>query len=836
MLNKGNVLLLYFVAFCVLFLSFVDYVGAGAVITPDQLVQAQNNGLVSGMCFVLNIITGNVARGVMAVFVIGTGWLFLLGGVDWKKILLFTVASAVTFGGTELANIISRNNYTCAKSNSSSTAPTYNAGDCQVIDLPLYMIGQKWYKCSGVGASVCNTLIGNTTVISEGDTVALGECNTGYLKMNDNIKLKYKCENVNGIKRFTTTETATNIGNGKCRKACTTNDLYTLMRNNNASLAPATSGNYAFITDSQTGFTGRIQGSYFVQSTTINLDCNNGYDEYGSAGTLNNSGLMVTCSFGGDTHGVLDTGGTFHIFGSCGKKCIIESATYSKRVSQWEKSESADTASATWATINNSTVFYSGDKARIKACKNGYYFKNSTANKLSIRCNSSGSWMVNETGENCLSRCNISDYSYFDRHTWRKDCVLGGACTNELGAVRVFYEGDIVGVNTCISTEDSIDESKNKLRLTCGANGDWTSDGGEICLKKCNIEGETIANSSKKINGIAEFDRVASWDLCNKDGTNCITVPDSTRIVDNGKLLKQRMCKDGFIVNTNKASQFLCTDGVFKRVSGTADVICAAGCFFSALGDDRIVNNNNAPSTQLIAIDMKSSTWVNINDSSDVVNVTLVENVDRKAYHNSYYKINLCKVGNKAMEPSVVVKCNAGNWEKSSNVNNVCHPPCNIANWKSTLHVATVEKHTQSSSSYTGLLATENSIDNGDTIRVTSCMNGYSLDSSVTNFTSQCRNESLVNSNSSTPCKLKCTFAHSSLPGTTVFASTWGIVGTSSPATPNVTIVDHGVGIKVNTCASGYVKLNENAVFRCNNGAIEVVTSNPLTSVCVRGT
>ncbi|MDR2077483.1 MAG: TrbC/VirB2 family protein, partial [Rickettsiales bacterium] len=86
-------------------------------LTNEELVAAKRNGVVSAICFVMDLMSGRLARAIIAVAMVGVGWIFLVGGMKWTNVVLFTLACSLVFGGMEIANIISGNNYSCESTN-----------------------------------------------------------------------------------------------------------------------------------------------------------------------------------------------------------------------------------------------------------------------------------------------------------------------------------------------------------------------------------------------------------------------------------------------------------------------------------------------------------------------------------------------------------------------------------------------------------------------------------------------------------------------------------------------------------------------------------------------
>ncbi|MDR1494664.1 MAG: TrbC/VirB2 family protein, partial [Rickettsiales bacterium] len=205
-------------------------------LTNEELLAAKRNGMVSALCYVLDIITGKAGRAIIAVAVLAIGWMFLLGGVKWTTLLTFTLACSLTFGGAELAHIISRNNYSCSSTKLAEEydkSIVYNRGTCGLNTANHYSPGQEWYLCSNsdgscrVDDSSCMTRVTNDTLIDENpgrNTLALKKCQAGHFKFNESLLHREQCKrDSNDIGYFALC--SDNSEDAECKKACLRSDL-----------------------------------------------------------------------------------------------------------------------------------------------------------------------------------------------------------------------------------------------------------------------------------------------------------------------------------------------------------------------------------------------------------------------------------------------------------------------------------------------------------------------------------------------------------------------------------------------------------------------------------
>ncbi|MDR1498984.1 MAG: hypothetical protein LBS34_01710, partial [Rickettsiales bacterium] len=482
----------------VLCLAF-GYGGYASSLSNEELLTIRDNGIVDGMCYVYDIITGRVSRAIMAVFVVASGWMFLVGVIkDWKPIFFFSLAITLVYGGTEIANIISGNSNSCnslklAMSIDASTI--YNEGDCQVSEIVEYFPGQIWNKCAG---STCSSRMDSDVTINNNDEIALVTCQSGYLKDDDTVNLRYTC-NANMNRFLLTQPSVPQQDSGKCKTACSVKDLNSVMRTSNAKSA-VSSDTFSILSTS-----GARKGDYFTQGSIIDLDCAIGYDEYDTSGVMRaDNGIKAKCitkieSDNSKTDEDTDNDlieGKFYTEGSCKRKCNLGTILYGSSVGSWKKLPKG--ATDAWENVVEGTLFNDGDKVRIETCNNSreYFFRSSDVNaedKMVLSCNN-GTWKIdNENGAKCLRQCNIGSYAHYSSNVWSNNCPNAGDCLSPIGDKETFLEGDVVGVSGCSDTNYTILPGKEKKRITCKSDGHWNEDSGARCAQNCALN--TIPSS-----------------------------------------------------------------------------------------------------------------------------------------------------------------------------------------------------------------------------------------------------------------------------------------------------------------------------------------------------
>ncbi|MDR2777655.1 MAG: hypothetical protein LBB24_02720, partial [Rickettsiales bacterium] len=442
-------------------------------LTSEDLVVAKKNGIIAALCYVVEIITGKTGRAVVAVAVLAVGWIFILGGVKWTTILMFTLACSLTFGGVELANVISRNKYSCLSTRGAEEAGgettqggkivqgeeiTYNRGLCSISIINEYVLGQVWYLCSSSNndGDCKNPVTSSTLIDSSGErsVVALIFCQAGYYRFREDLLHKQTCKmDKNGIGYFVAS--GGDEEDAKCRKSCLQSELHRLYTTYNLEPVRDSSGQIVIL-ENAPGIRGRAEGSYYVQKTILDMDCKNGFIEFDAEDNPNPNGARIICS----------TGGAFQIEGSCRKFCSLDRFKDYGLVSGWQRCD---------GNVNNcltndsgNLLFEYGEVARIKSCKINYSLEDEN-DGLAIVCGDGGDWR-HIRGFGCRKICRIGDMDLGGDSGWNS-CDSKGVCTTPLAGDKTeFTDGDVLAFSGQCVENYSIDGSGKPMKFSCDEN------------------------------------------------------------------------------------------------------------------------------------------------------------------------------------------------------------------------------------------------------------------------------------------------------------------------------------------------------------------------------
>ena len=159
-------------------------------INVEELYLMKKNGIISSMCYVVELISSTIARAIMCVFIMATGWSYIKAmKVDWKTLIPITIATALIFGGEDIAKQISGVDYGCSTfSKLDEPDDTYvsNNGMCAIIDLPQANGKHEWSKCNSNEDNCTQKITSNSSIVA-GDIVALTKCAIGYYMDNNKI-------------------------------------------------------------------------------------------------------------------------------------------------------------------------------------------------------------------------------------------------------------------------------------------------------------------------------------------------------------------------------------------------------------------------------------------------------------------------------------------------------------------------------------------------------------------------------------------------------------------------------------------------------------------------
>lgn len=812
-------------------------------LTNDQIISAQNNGMISAMCYVLGMVTGSFGRSIMAVFVVGTGWLFLVGAVkDWKTVFFFSLAVTITYGAAEFANILSGNNYSCKKIYDAveiDRNTIYNGGDCRIVDIEQYVPGQQWYTCSSYDTNKCEELITDDTTINVGDVVGLKTCEEGSFKKDESVMLTYKCSETtaNGekVNKFVITNQSA-LEKGRCYPSCSLKSLKQILSGRNAKSSSPKSGAYIILDNS-----GSLkEGSYFTSGSIIDLDCNAGYIEYNRDGNTDVKGLKAIC----------EGNNVFNLEGICRTKCRIGSTKYKDSVSAWQK---YDTNSKSWKDVVEADFYY-GEKIRIKTCDEhaGYSFATkkdlagkeipiNDEEKLVLSCGEGGAWNQELTndgkiGKVCSKNCYIEKYKYYSTNIWKTDCNNNDECQTAIKEGTIFKDGDVVGVDSCPDKDYTVFSSKDvkKLRLTCSASGSWIEDNGERCHKRCDVS------------EITNFEFAKTWVECDERGNSsgvgkvsCKAVLKNalSKIFEHNISLKQGSCADGYDINVNTATTFICKDGNFIKKSGAKNEVCRRACRLSMLEQfDRnglVWFKSNSNGSKYSSDDLDIINLDNIKNAESSGN----KNIKTTANYGDYYTLRSCRNDSMSVFSSgaIIALCgDDGEWKAYKNENNYCYVGCDLGEFN---EISEWSVYSDEFKKYKTLLKNSSDkfiISNGDKVIPTACRDANSSINSAINssFYIQCKNGILGKSKNVELCYRHCSLSQPIINGVHS-VSEWLNVSTNEVVDKTGSIA-HGSKLAVSKCSDGFNLKNHYATFTCSDGVFYDVSNNNIADVCVR--
>ncbi len=638
--NSNIITITFLTAICIISILTLTN-NSFAAFTAQEMEEFQGNEIISGMCYVYKIMNSNLTKALGAAFVMGTGWLFFFGGIkSWHYVLSLSVGVTLIFGGVELANIISRNDYTCTKviENSDKDENTGIGASAKttytIREIDIFSPGQEWKICD---KDITNLNLANCESIDENDEISVDDdrdlvlfkCQYNYAKLLDNVYLKYrynKADKLAGsfilVNSMNTSSTGADsiLEQLKCKPSCNLSKLNELLGIYQAETNKTNKGEIVILDNS-----GKIkEEKYVTMGTKIDLNCLNGLEERDENDKPNKSGLIAICN-----------NGEFEIKGSCKGKCNLEDYKEKNIFTEWQK---YNTETKTWVDSKDNIFLY-GDKVRIKTCneKDGYAFETnltssgenvlSDNDKLVIVCSSignSGVWIPKAGGKSCSKFCRLNSYIHYSENVWRKNCNILDGCTEDLKNGEILFKaGSKLGVVDCTDKSIySLDTSKKTLRITCNDSKEWEEDNGTRCLKKCNPD------------KIKFYDYADDWNLC-IEGKCSIVKFEKIGELKNGDTIQQLTCKRGYDFNDKeKSTIFSCNDGKFDRLNNYYDEICMPKCYLKLLGD----------------FDNSSYTWIETDKNGNILtpqNKIKVEEMGEKekSSYTHYFALNECKEG-----------------------------------------------------------------------------------------------------------------------------------------------------------------------------------------------
>ena len=138
-----------------------------------------DNAIIETMCYIMDLVTGNIGRSIMALSLIITAFMWLQGKIEPKELFSFVAAITIMYGSLSIANLIAKNNYSCGLAKSLEYIERTGSVDkCE--DGFIWSISTN--KC--VAKSCYNPTMKNVIFYSDyafykGNSI-LGECTNGY--------------------------------------------------------------------------------------------------------------------------------------------------------------------------------------------------------------------------------------------------------------------------------------------------------------------------------------------------------------------------------------------------------------------------------------------------------------------------------------------------------------------------------------------------------------------------------------------------------------------------------------------------------------------------------
>lgn len=708
MSNKNIKTIIFTTLFLFAFITLNTLFARESIDTNAQILEASNNGLIQGLCFVHDLITGGFGKLVMCFFVLGLGWGFLIGEVkDHKTIFSFILAIAITFGGVEFAHFISGNKYSCATFKEKAYLDEntiYNAGICSVTDIEEYIPGEIWRVCNTTIEEECRKITSyavevdnNTSILDKSNNfITLYDCPEGYLKKDKNNYIIYKC-NDNGL--FSIVSDQDIMEHGKCLPACSVSNLKTVLNRYNFD-----STDIEIVENS-----GYIDENYYSADTKINVKCRNDlYIEYINDNTIGD-GAFLTC-----------TNGNFVVSGSCKPKCNIIKTRYNDSTATWRKCNDIDCSSSTPITT---IEFFYGEVVEVDSCKSGYFLNNETQ-KLRLQCGNNGSWIVAQEGQQCLKTCNINEIETYINAQIGYCSADRADCTNTIENEKtLFFPDETVGIYKCNDGfEISYNETSSPAIFTCEVNGKWKNiNKGGLCEIGCPIN--QIRNSSY----------THLWQYYDYATNNYMPLSASITTVQSGYKIKPDICINGYSVNPYNQTIYTCKNGAFIPNNSLEVNVCKPTCNFNVL--KQMVQMNNA---KILVRSSYGGKYIDEDKDKKPDDTIEVNSITDNSYSkiDSYYTIQSCFDGY-SIEDNVipiVFECKEGpEWKIVNKKDNFCKQDCKKTDLPSSDSVL-VWGYENSSTNGNIVEFVATSIKTGSKVRPKTCLGGYNIDSFNTSY------------------------------------------------------------------------------------------------------
>ena len=629
-------------------------------INEEELLLIKKNGIISSMCYVVELISGTIARAIMCVFIMATGWSYIKAmKIDWKSFIPITIATALIFGGEDIAKKISGVGYGCSTFNKLyETDDTFinNVGLCAVIDLPQANGKHEWSKCNSSEDNCTQKIDSNTSIVKD-DIVALTKCANGYYMDNSNNKvIHYKCVENKGVGHWEPTEKTytswgitedkagdyfldTNEGNSRtvCLEYCSLSELKTFFSNNYAYKPLNKDGN--IISTSRLIVKDNPESSIHIYSGSMVME---------NQGFSHGAELAIGCSSKNGYSEVINLGKDKN-----GKDICIPNIDE--------------------------------EKSQIK-----------------LKCGNGGKYQV--INASCQKDCkftSVKNYKYVDEwnvcamnENKQNNCEV--MSTKELLKKSNIASQTVLQVISC-SGDYSIQNKSQTIKYTCNG-GNWESNDTEyynkqntFCETGCEIENIPNFEITKTITyPTGKYEEVPSAENSNKKEKREIysNIGDK-HIFYTNETIRIDACKDNATVmgyelresigTARELAEFRCNiDGSWSMINNKKGEYCHKDCIVNDF-QELFVEQENA--NNLTLLNSKNITEEFKNTKMAGVYFTLGSKLNSNMHTGEYVKISSCQVGYaiKRNSQASIFKCNEGEIKFSSGARNICKKLCSRA-------------------------------------------------------------------------------------------------------------------------------------------------------------
>ena len=138
-----------------------------------------DNAIIETMCYIMDLITGNIGRSIMALSLIITAFIWLQGKIEPKELFSFVLAISIMYGSLSIANLIAKNNYSCGFAKSLEYIERTGSVDKCEDGFIWSMSANKCVAKSCYNPTMKNVIFYSDYAFYKGNSV-LGECTNGY--------------------------------------------------------------------------------------------------------------------------------------------------------------------------------------------------------------------------------------------------------------------------------------------------------------------------------------------------------------------------------------------------------------------------------------------------------------------------------------------------------------------------------------------------------------------------------------------------------------------------------------------------------------------------------